>query len=114
MCGTPVIAFRRGWVPEVMEDGVTGFIVDDVDEAVAATPRAVDPARRVPGLFEARFPAERMARDYVAIYERLSDADGGSRWPPRGGPPARRSRERSGHDEDAQLERGAPRRRWIW
>jgi glycosyltransferase involved in cell wall biosynthesis len=72
-CGTPVIAFRRGSVPEVMEDGVTGFVVDDVDGAVAAVARvgAIDRAacRRV---FEERFSAGRMARDYLAVYERLA------------------------------------------
>jgi glycosyltransferase involved in cell wall biosynthesis len=71
-CGTPVIAHPRGSVPEVMEDGVTGFVVPDVDAAVRAL-------RRVPQLnrldirrrFEQRFSASRMARDYVAIYEQL-------------------------------------------
>jgi glycosyltransferase involved in cell wall biosynthesis len=71
-CGTPVIAFRRGSVPEVIDDGVTGFICDDSDGAVAALARigelSRDTCRRV---FERRFSAERMARDYVAIYRRV-------------------------------------------
>jgi glycosyltransferase involved in cell wall biosynthesis len=71
-CGTPVIAFRRGSVPEVIDDGVSGFIVDTVDEAVAAAGR-LDALRRaeIRACFERRFTAERMARDYVAIYQAL-------------------------------------------
>jgi len=69
-CGTPVIAFRCGSVPEIVEQGITGFIVDDMQEAV-------DAARRVGALnraqirrrFEERFTSERMARDYTAVYE---------------------------------------------
>jgi glycosyltransferase involved in cell wall biosynthesis len=72
-CGTPVVAFRRGSVPEVMEDGVTGFIVDTVDEAVRAVDRLGELSRRrCREVFEERFDAERMARDYVAIYRRLT------------------------------------------
>lgn len=71
-CGTPVIAFRRGSVPEIITDGETGFIVDSVDAAVAAVERldTVDRAqcRRA---FEARFLASRMAEEYVAVYRRL-------------------------------------------
>jgi glycosyltransferase involved in cell wall biosynthesis len=71
-CGTPVIAYRRGSVPEIIEEGVTGFIVDDMEEAVRA-------AERIPTLdrwrcrqqFEERFSATRMARDYLASYQRL-------------------------------------------
>jgi glycosyltransferase involved in cell wall biosynthesis len=71
-CGTPVVAFRRGSVPEVMEDGVTGFIVDNVDEAVAACGRLdrIDRAT-VRRRFEKRWTSRRMAQDYVAVYERL-------------------------------------------
>lgn len=71
-CGTPVIAFRCGSVPEVMDDGVTGFVVDSVEEAVLAVEqaRSLDRAaiRRV---FEQRFTARRMAEDYLALYQRL-------------------------------------------
>jgi glycosyltransferase involved in cell wall biosynthesis len=67
--GTPVIAYRRGAVPEVVDDGMTGFVVDGVDAAVAAVPRAVALDRRaVRRHFEERFSAERMARDYVDLY----------------------------------------------
>jgi len=71
-CGTPVIAYRRGAVPEVMQSGVTGFIVGGVDEAVAALERvgALErwQCRRV---FEERFSAQRMAQDYLSVYKRL-------------------------------------------
>ncbi len=71
-CGTPVIAFRRGSVPEVMVDGVTGFVVEGVDEAVRAVERVagLDRAacRRV---FEERYTVERMVDRYEALYERL-------------------------------------------
>jgi glycosyltransferase involved in cell wall biosynthesis len=71
-CGTPVIASRRGAVPEIVEDGVTGFIVETIDEAVAAVPRALAlDRRRVRARFEERFSAERMARDYLSVYRAL-------------------------------------------
>ncbi|HEX7182183.1 MAG TPA: glycosyltransferase family 4 protein [Thermoanaerobaculia bacterium] len=71
-CGTPVIAFRRGSVPEVMEPGRTGFICESADEAVAAVGRLPEISRReCRRVFEERFTAGRMARDYVKIYERL-------------------------------------------
>jgi glycosyltransferase involved in cell wall biosynthesis len=71
-CGTPVIAFRRGSVPEVIDDGVTGYIVDSAEEAVAAIGRIHElDRRRVRATFEQRFTARRMAGDYVRIYERL-------------------------------------------
>ncbi|HWO99962.1 MAG TPA: glycosyltransferase family 4 protein [Methylococcus sp.] len=71
-CGTPVIAYPRGAVPEVMQDGVTGYIVDSVEAAVGALDRieAIDRAacRRH---FEQHFSARRMAERYVQIYRRL-------------------------------------------
>ena len=71
-CGTPVIAFRNGSVPEVIDEGVTGFIVDDVDGAVEAVRRLDQISRRACRMaFEARFSVERMARDYVALFEHL-------------------------------------------
>jgi glycosyltransferase involved in cell wall biosynthesis len=71
-CGTPVIAYRRGSVSEVIEENVSGFVVDTVDEAVAAVRRLSDLDRaRVRTEFERRFTVERMARDYVDIYRRL-------------------------------------------
>lgn len=71
-CGTPVIAWNRGSVPEIVEDGVTGFVVSSEEEAIAALAR-VDTLDRalVRRRFEARFTAERMAADYLAIYRRL-------------------------------------------
>jgi len=71
-CGTPVIAYRSGSVPEVIDHGVSGFIVDDIDGAVAAVKRLGEIDRaEVRAAFERRFSVERMARDYVAVYERL-------------------------------------------
>jgi glycosyltransferase involved in cell wall biosynthesis len=71
-CGTPVIAFPAGSVPEVLEDGVSGFVVNDVEEAVRAVGRAQAMDRAgCRAAFEQRFTAERMARDYVRVYEQL-------------------------------------------
>ena len=73
-CGCPVIAYPNGSVPEVIEDGLTGFIVADVAEAVAACARlgTLDRAR-VRQRFEQRWTSERMATDYLALYQRLID-----------------------------------------
>lgn len=72
-CGTPVIAFDRGSVPEVVDDGVSGFIVENIEGAVAAVDRArAHDRRKVREAFEQRFTADRMARDYVEIYRRLA------------------------------------------
>lgn len=69
-CGTPVVAFDHGSVREVLEDGVTGFIVDDMQQAVAATKRALTlDRRRIRQTFERRFSARRMAEQYVRLYE---------------------------------------------
>jgi glycosyltransferase involved in cell wall biosynthesis len=71
-CGCPVIAFRRGSVPEVVEDGVTGFIVDDIAGAVAAVGRLHTLDRgAIRRRFEERWTAQRMAEDYVRLYERI-------------------------------------------
>jgi glycosyltransferase involved in cell wall biosynthesis len=71
-CGTPVIAFNRGSVPEIIEDGLTGFIVEDETSAIAAVGRLASlPRARVRRRFEQRFTARRMAEDYLAIYARL-------------------------------------------
>jgi len=71
-CGTPVIAFGRGSVPEIVEDGVTGFIVEDEAAAVEAVGRLSQLDRReVRRQFDRRFTAARMARDYVRLYEML-------------------------------------------
>jgi len=74
-CGTPVIAFRRGSVSEVVEDGISGFVVDTIEEAVRAVQRIVTLDRaRVRAAFERRFTVDRMARDYVQIYRELAPA----------------------------------------
>lgn len=71
-CGTPVIAYRRGSVPEVIDHGVSGFIVDRDDEAARAVEAATHLSRaRCREVFESRFTSERMARDYVKLYERV-------------------------------------------
>lgn len=71
-CGTPVIAWRHGSVPEVIEDGVSGFIVDDMDSACVAVSRLDQLDRRaVRACFERRFGAEQMARGYLSVYRRV-------------------------------------------
>jgi glycosyltransferase involved in cell wall biosynthesis len=71
-CGTPVIAFNRGSVPEIVEHGVTGFIVNSIDEAVRAAMRIDNLDRaRIRQRFEERFTAEHMATNYLAAYQRL-------------------------------------------
>ena len=71
-CGTPVIAYRSGSVPEVIEDGVTGFIVESEQEAVRAVRELSRLDRRtIRARFEERFTASRMARDYEAHYRKL-------------------------------------------
>ena len=73
-CGTPVIAFRQGSVPEVVDEDETGLIVDDIDEAVAAVRRVRHLSReKVRAGFERRFTAEAMARNYVDVYQRIID-----------------------------------------
>ena len=71
-CGTPVVAFRCGSVPEIVEHGVSGFIVDDIAEAVRAVDR-LDTLDRyeVRRCFERRFTVERMASAYLDIYRSL-------------------------------------------
>ncbi|PHK94458.1 glycosyl transferase [Pseudoroseomonas rhizosphaerae] len=72
-CGTPVIAFRHGSVPEVIDEGVTGFAVDSMAEAIAAVGRLKTlPRAAVRARFEQRYTARRMAQDYVALYEELA------------------------------------------
>jgi glycosyltransferase involved in cell wall biosynthesis len=71
-CGTPVIAWRNGSVPEVVDDGRTGLIVESIDEAVAALDRVTGLERlAVRERFEERFSAARMAQDYLAVYRAL-------------------------------------------
>ena len=73
-CGTPVVAFRGGSVVEILEDGVNGFVVDSIEQAVEATRRVRTLDRRTCRLtFERRFTAARMAADYLAVYRRLAE-----------------------------------------
>lgn len=74
-CGTPVIAYNRGAAPEIVEDGVTGFIVEDETSAVGAL-RKIDTLSRtrIRERFEERFTSRRMALDYVKSYSKMSDA----------------------------------------
>ncbi|HEY5454965.1 MAG TPA: glycosyltransferase family 4 protein [Acidothermaceae bacterium] len=71
-CGTPVVAYRRGSMPEVVDEGVTGFLVHDVDGAVAAVAKAVTLDRGAVSAHAAsRFGADRMVDDYLRVYERI-------------------------------------------
>src|SRR5688572_19386251 len=71
-CGTPVIAFRRGSVPEVLEEGVSGYIVDSEKEMIAAVDRVRELDRHgVRKAYQRRFTATAMARAYVSVYTRL-------------------------------------------
>jgi glycosyltransferase involved in cell wall biosynthesis len=75
-CGTPVLAFNRGSVPEIIEDGLTGYIVEDETSAVARV-------QKLPGLsranirkrFEERFTSRRMAEDYLQVYRNLGASE---------------------------------------
>jgi glycosyltransferase involved in cell wall biosynthesis len=75
-CGTPTIAFRRGAVPEIVEHGVTGFVVDSEDEALAAIAQvgALDRSQ-IRRTFERRFSSRRMAEDYLKLYELLAEPE---------------------------------------
>ena len=79
-CGTPVIAFNNGSVPEVIDDGVTGFVVASVPEAVQAVARVCELSRPViRRVFEERFSASRMAEDYLRLYRHVLQEDHRSR-----------------------------------
>ena len=74
-CGTPVIAWNNGSVPEIVEDGVTGFIVETVEEAVKTVTDVAYLSRAAcRRTFEERFDAARMAREYVKVYSRLIES----------------------------------------
>jgi glycosyltransferase involved in cell wall biosynthesis len=74
--GTPVLALRRGSVEEVVEDGVTGHIVDSIEQATVSAPRLMMLDRRaVRRRFEERFTAARMAKDYVQVYNSVIRAN---------------------------------------
>lgn len=71
-CGTPVLAYRRGSIPEIIDHGVTGFVCETLDEMVEAVGQVPYlERRRCRAAFDERFTADRMARDYVALYERI-------------------------------------------
>jgi glycosyltransferase involved in cell wall biosynthesis len=75
-CGTPVIAYRRGSVPEIVDDGITGYIVDSMEAAALAVRRIETLDRRiVRRIFEQRFGAQRMCQRYVDIYRRISGGE---------------------------------------
>ena len=72
-CGIPVVAYAEGSVPEVIEDGVTGFLVEEESEAVAAIAKLPElDRRRIRAAFEHRFTSRRMADDYLALYRQLA------------------------------------------
>lgn len=74
-CGTPVIARNKGSVPEVMVNGETGYIINDVEEAVQAVKKVHTVSRRrCREIFEERFSARCMAERYVSLYEQLINA----------------------------------------
>ena len=74
-CGTPVIAFNRGSAPEIVDEGVTGFVVEDLNGAIGAVDRLGHLSRqKIRRRFEERFTARRMAQDYLSVYRSLSDA----------------------------------------
>jgi glycosyltransferase involved in cell wall biosynthesis len=71
-CGTPVLAYRRGSIPEIIEDGITGFVCDGLDDMVEAIKRIPEiDRRRCRWAFEHTFNVERMARDYLHVYEQV-------------------------------------------
>jgi glycosyltransferase involved in cell wall biosynthesis len=71
-CGTPVFAYQRGSIPEIIEDGITGFICENLDEMVSAMSRLPRIQRQhCRQAFEARFAVTRMVKDYVALYEKI-------------------------------------------
>src|SRR5215471_2886320 len=91
-CGTPVIAFNRGSVPEIVEDGLTGFVVESKEEAVAATDRLSRLSRgAIRRRFEKRFTARRMAREYLVVYRSLIEKRPHRQWSRRSTQDARES-----------------------
>ena len=84
-CGTPVIAFNRGSVPEIVENGLTGFIVERKEETVVATDQLSRLSRgAIRRRFEERFTARRMAREYLNVYRSLIEKRPYRQWPQRG------------------------------
>ncbi len=82
-CGTPVLAFRCGSVPEIIDTGVTGHIVSSVEEAVAALPAVLALDRRgIRSRFEERFSSSQMAAEYVKLYQKLLIRPAGAKRAP--------------------------------
>jgi glycosyltransferase involved in cell wall biosynthesis len=78
-CGTPVIAYPHGSVPEIIDDGISGFLVHGQEEAARAVARISEIDRkRCRRRFEERFTVRRMTEDYLALYERLVKGQSGS------------------------------------
>ena len=102
-CGTPVLAFDHGSVREVVDDGITGRVVTNVEEAVRELPRVMQLDRgKVRRRFEKRFSARRMAQDYVQIYQKQLSQSHTER------------RRRSGHADAAHVNGdGTPGRHWT-
>ena len=97
-CGTPVLAFRNGSTPEVISDGKTGFLVNTLEEAVAAVNRIDGISRKAcRAEFEQRFSAARMAADYLALYRRLLEGPKEKVEPVPSRPPIPAPHIRSGH-----------------
>jgi len=72
-CGTPVFAYRRGSIPEIIDDGVTGFICDSMAEMIAKLDQLPSINRRhCRDAYQNRFTVERMVKDYLAVYERMA------------------------------------------
>jgi glycosyltransferase involved in cell wall biosynthesis len=89
-CGTPVLAYRAGAVAEVVDEGITGMIVDNIDQArIASVQVAALDRRKVRRRFEERFTARRMGKDYVRVYQSLAHHAArpgrGTRHPANGG-----------------------------
>jgi glycosyltransferase involved in cell wall biosynthesis len=71
-CGTPILAYRRGSVPEIINNGHTGFICESVDEMVKSVPEISTLERcHCRQIFEQRFTVERMVQNYLSVYEHL-------------------------------------------
>jgi glycosyltransferase involved in cell wall biosynthesis len=76
-CGTPVVAYRRGSMTEIIDDGITGYVVDTAEQAVAAVERAAALDRAaVRRRAEERFGVERMIDDYLAVYADVLRGEG--------------------------------------
>jgi glycosyltransferase involved in cell wall biosynthesis len=74
-CGTPVIAFNAGSAREIVEDGVTGFVVSDENSAIRALEKIPSLDRRqIRRRFEERFTSRRMAQDYLSVYAELMES----------------------------------------